>query len=59
MIEELMFKDSLGAINDQVVTSLVQMYDIHFPYNFNDKKQLLADMCTKNSKDTVNAQIYV
>jgi hypothetical protein len=35
------------------------MYDIQYAHNPNDKKVVLADFCTKNSKDSVNAAVYV
>jgi len=35
------------------------MFDIHYPFNHNSKKQALAETCSKNSKDSVNANIYV
>jgi hypothetical protein len=54
-----MKKDPKSNINDQVVQNLVSMYDIHFPSNANEKKALLAEWCCKNSKDSVNAAVYV
>jgi hypothetical protein len=59
LLEDLIKKDPLSNINDQVVQNIVSMYDIHFAQNPNDKKVTLAEFCTKNSKDSVNAAIYV
>jgi len=58
-LEDLIQKDPLININDQVVSNLVTMYDIHYPHNSNSKKAKLAETCSKNSKDSVNANIYV
>jgi len=58
-LEDLIKKDPLKNINEQVVQNLVGMYDIHHAHNPNDKKSILAEFCTKNSKDSVNAAVYV
>lgn len=54
-----MRKDPRNNINDQVVHNLVSMYDIHYPSNANEKKATLAEWCSKNSKESVNAAIHV
>jgi hypothetical protein len=58
-LEDLVKKDPLNNINDQVIQNIVSMYDIQFAINPNDKKSLLADFCSKHSKDSVNAAVYV
>ena len=58
-LEDLVKKDPLNNINEQVVQNIVSMYDIQFAQNPNDKKSLLADFCSKHSKDSVNAAVYV
>ena len=59
LLEDLMKKDQLNSINDQMVLNLVNMYDIHFPNNTAEKRSILAEFCSKYSKDTVNANIYL
>jgi|OM-RGC.v1.035923118 hypothetical protein len=54
-----MMNDPLTSINEQTVFNLVQMYDMHFPANSNEKKAIWADHCSKKGKDSVNAGIYV
>ena len=58
-LEDLVKKDPINNINEQVIQNLVTMYDIQFAQNPNDKKQVLAEFCSKNSKDSVNAAVYV
>ena len=52
-------KDPHKNINEQVVANLVSMYDIHHACDANEKKIALAEYCSKNSKDCVNAAMYV
>jgi len=59
LLEDLIHRDSLANINEQVVQNLVSMYDIHFCHNPNEKKIELAEFCSKNGKDSVNANLYV
>jgi len=42
-LEDLIKKEPLKNINEQVVQNLVSMYDIHYAVNPNDKKIVLAD----------------
>lgn len=59
ILEDLIKTDPVKNINEQVVQNLVSMYDIHYAHNPNDKKAILAEYCSKNSKDSVNAAVYV
>ena len=47
LLEDLVKKDPVKNINEQVIQNLVSMYDIHFAHNPNDKKAVLADFSAK------------
>ena len=59
ILEDLVKKEPMKNINDQIVQNLVSMYDIQYAHNPNDKKGVLAEFCNKNAKDSVNAALYV
>lgn len=59
ILEELVKKDAKKNLNDLVVQNLVNLYDIQYPTNPNEKKISLSEFCSKYSKDSVNSNIYV
>ena len=57
-LEKLIKVDPRKNLNEQLVSNLMSLYDIQFPFP-NQQKQALADFCSKQAKDNVNAAVYV
>ena len=57
-MEKLIKVDPRKNLNEQVISNLMSFYDIQYPYP-QQQKQQLAEFCSKEAKDNVNAAVYV
>ena len=53
--------DPKKNINEQVVQNIMSLYDIQYPNKevCRNYQNILVEYCSTNSKDSVNASIYV
>lgn len=56
---DLVKSDRQANINEQVISNMMSFYEIYYPATVADHKNTLVDICSKSSKDAVNAAISI
>lgn len=51
--------DAKGNINEQVILNMMSFYEVYYPAKVAEHKNSLVEICSKGSKDAVNAAIYI
>ena len=55
----MMKSDRRGNINEQVIYNMMSFYEVYYPATVAVMKNQLVEICSKSSKDAVNAVIYI
>ena len=56
---DLIKSDKKASINEQVIANMMSFYEIYYPATVTDHKNSLVEICSKSSKDAVNAAICI
>ena len=56
---DLIKSDKKANINEQVIANMMSFYEIYYPATVTDHKNSLVEICSKSSKDAVNAAICI
>ena len=59
LLTEMMKSDRRGNINEQVIYNMMSFYEVYYPATVAVMKNQLVEICSKSSKDAVNAVIYI
>ena len=59
ILTDLIKSDRKANINEQVISNMMSFYEVYYPATVADHKNTLVDICSKSSKDAVNAAIYI
>ena len=51
--------DRKANINEQVILNMMSFYEVFYPATVAVQKNALVEICSKSSKDAVNAAIYI
>ena len=57
ILMDLIKSDRKANINEQVISNMMSFYEVYYPATVADHKNILVDICSKSSKDAVNAAI--
>ena len=59
ILMDLIKGDRIANLNEQVIANLMSFYEVYYPATVSDHKKTLLDICSKSSKDAVNAAMYI
>ena len=59
LLTEMMKNDRRANINEQVIYNMMSFYEVQYPATVAVQKNALVEICSKSSKDAVNAVIYI